>query len=214
MDHSWASAVVLIPDNPAALFSGADLQPGDQIAAIGPDGLCVGISEWDSTGTALTLWADDPDTEALDGLNAGDVVSFAVYPPDDQGRPVTSIAFTFQTALAPNEGFEPDGVYVVSRAEGPALDANDAVPESGLGLVRPNPVVQSAQIPLSLATAGRVRVDVIDALGRRVATLLDGPLDAGDHVLPLDASMLASGTYVCQVRSDGGLSQRRFTVTR
>lgn len=49
---------------------------------------------------------------------------------------------------------------------------------------------------------GRVRVDVYDVAGRRVARLHDGPLLPGRHAFPLDASRLAPGVYFAHVVLD------------
>ena len=210
MGYSWASAVVLIPPAPAAAVEGPDLAPGDQIVALSPSGACVGTSTWDGTGAALPLWADDPATAELDGLEEGDPVSFVVYPAGREGQAV-AVAFTFQAAFAPSEGFVPDEVYVV-RSD--AASAPGDLAQGTLGPVRPNPAVHAAQIPLALAADAEVHAEVFDALGRHVATLFRGRLEAGGHVFPIDASALASGTYVCQVRADGDLFHRSFTVAR
>ena len=83
---------------------------------------------------------------------------------------------------------------------------------------RPNPARGHALVPLELPTGTRVRVTVFDVLGRRVATLADGELDAGRHLLSFDGPALATGTYV--VRADVGVGAgarvltRRFTLVR
>lgn len=48
-------------------------------------------------------------------------------------------------------------------------------------LVRPNPIRRGAWIDLSLPHAGIVNLEIFDLTGRRVATLLRGPLGAGRH---------------------------------
>ena len=217
VSYSWSSAVVLIPASPDATSEGAELTPGDRIVALAPDGTCVGETTWDSTGTSLTIWADDPDTRTTDGLADGDALSFMVYPPSESRRP-SAIAFQFRPSATPGkgpaEGFRHDEVYVVKSALETASEDRHQALENVLRPIQPNPVVQDARIPLSLGAAAEVRVDILDALGRRVTTLFDGPLEAGEHALPLDSSQLASGIYVCWVRSGGKVFQRRFTVVR
>ena len=80
----------------------------------------------------------------------------------------------------------------------------DAPAALGLGQPFPNPSRGRVTVPLSLGREGTVRVRVVDALGRTVATLLDGPLPAGAHTLTWDGAGLAAGVYV--VRLDGGSS--------
>ena len=86
----------------------------------------------------------------------------------------------------------------------------------GLGQPFPNPSRGRVTVPLSLGREGDVRVRVLDALGRTVAVLLNGPLPAGAHTLTWDGGAgLASGVYV--VRLDGGEGEgddRGVTVRR
>ena len=59
-----------------------------------------------------------------------------------------------------------------------------------------------------------VEVAVYDALGRRVATALQGAFEAGVHEAPIDLSALPAGLYVARLIADGAVETVRFTVTR
>lgn len=78
----------------------------------------------------------------------------------------------------------------------------------------PNPAQAVATVPLNLTAAVDVRVAVYDVLGRRVATLHEGPLDAGAHALSLDATALPAGVYVVRVTAPGFTATQRLTVVR
>jgi hypothetical protein len=56
--------------------------------------------------------------------------------------------------------------------------------------------------------AADVRLAVYDRLGREVAVILDGRMDAGNHEARFDATGLASGVYLyrLQARSPGSTS--------
>ena len=87
--------------------------------------------------------------------------------------------------------------------------------ELGLGQPFPNPARGRITVPLTLVREAVVTVTVVDALGRSVATLHDGPLSAGSHTLAWDASAaLASGVYVVRLSGDAGVSARRVLVVR
>lgn len=60
----------------------------------------------------------------------------------------------------------------------------------------PNPFNPSTVIPFSMPEAGVVRLDVYDATGRRVQTLVDQEMSAGRHQVSLNASSWASGVYL------------------
>lgn len=73
----------------------------------------------------------------------------------------------------------------------------------------PNPFRRSANVSLQVAVAQDVTVEVYDLLGRSVARLFDGAMDADQsRTFSVDGSSLAPGLYV--VRATG----ERFTTTR
>ncbi|WP_412060214.1 hypothetical protein [Rubrivirga sp. IMCC45206] len=93
--------------------------------------------------------------------------------------------------------------------------ATDAAPAPLLlGDVRPNPVTLRGTLGFALAEPARVRLWVVDVLGRTVLGLVDGDRAAGEHRVGLDASALASGVYVLVLDADGERLARAFTVTR
>ena len=59
-----------------------------------------------------------------------------------------------------------------------------------------------------------MRVAVYDVLGKRVAVLADGVLEAGVHTAQLDAAGLANGVYVVRVETAQGVRAQRVTVVR
>lgn len=83
-----------------------------------------------------------------------------------------------------------------------------------LGDSFPNPTASGATIEFSLGTASDVRLDVFDVLGRRIATLADGPMAAGDHSVRLDARGLSSGTYLYRLAAGEVMVTKRLTVIR
>lgn len=71
----------------------------------------------------------------------------------------------------------------------------------------PNPFNPRTTVAFTLASATTVRVSVVDAAGREVATLLRGALEAGRHAVEwdgLDAAGRAAPSGVYLVRVEGG----------
>ena len=66
----------------------------------------------------------------------------------------------------------------------------------------PNPFRAATTVRFTLPDVADVILAVYDVLGRRVATLADGPMASGDHEATFDASELPSGVYL--VRLDAG----------
>jgi len=65
----------------------------------------------------------------------------------------------------------------------------------------PNPFNPSTQIAFSLPIASTVKLEVFDLLGRRVALLADGMLNAGYHTRSFDGSNLSSGMYLYRIQA-------------
>jgi ELWxxDGT repeat protein len=101
----------------------------------------------------------------------------------------------------------------VEAVEGP--EASSAAP-GGLALhgASPNPFEGRTAVRFAVPEAARVSVDVLDVLGRRVAVLHEGPVEAGAHAVPWAADGLPGGVYVVRLRAGGTTATRRVTLLR
>ena len=79
---------------------------------------------------------------------------------------------------------------------------------------RPNPSRGAVAIPYALPEAGRVRVSVVDLLGREVSVLVDAEETAGGHTARVPAGSLAAGVYVVRVSAGAEARITRLTVVR
>jgi flagellar hook assembly protein FlgD len=71
----------------------------------------------------------------------------------------------------------------------------------------PNPFNPTTAISYTIPRRMRVRIDLFDATGRSIATLVDAEQDAGDHVARWDGrdnegQAAASGVYFCRVTAE------------
>jgi len=91
--------------------------------------------------------------------------------------------------------------------------AGEDAPEAALSVsaVSPNPSAGAARV--TVRAAGRVRVTVLDALGRTVATAFDGVLAGEARAVDLPAG-LAAGVYAVRVESGEAVSTVRWVVAR
>ena len=78
----------------------------------------------------------------------------------------------------------------------------------------PNPFNPRTAVRFSVPGAQRVRMAVYDVLGREVAVLADGLLEAGEHVREFDASALASGVFVVRLSAGGWNATRKAVLLR
>ena len=78
----------------------------------------------------------------------------------------------------------------------------------------PNPFNPSTTIAFALPYDGRVSLEVYNTLGQKVAQLLDELMTAGYHSVSFDASQLASGVYICRMKSGGFVQSKRLVLVR
>ena len=84
---------------------------------------------------------------------------------------------------------------------------------------RPNPSTGSAEISFRLPEAGPVRLIVVDAAGRQVAVLQDGPMAAGRHTLHWDGrtgsgDRALSGVYFYTLTAGSRTMTQRVVLAR
>lgn len=96
--------------------------------------------------------------------------------------------------------------------ERPTAGEEPAAPSALQLAVAPNPFQGTTAVTLTLGEASTVRVSVVDALGRRVAVLHDGPLGVGAQTFRLDGRPLAPGVYV--IRAEGAAGAASVRVVR
>lgn len=84
-----------------------------------------------------------------------------------------------------------------------------------LSAPRPNPFFGTTQVEIRVDDAQHVTVEVYDAIGRRVATLMDEALVAGRrYPVTLDGRGLKAGVYVVRVRGESVEASQRVTLTK
>ena len=106
-----------------------------------------------------------------------------------------------------NENGEPGG-YTLTMTSTPAVGVGPGdAPRTALGAISPNPLRGHGTIGYSLAKAARVRIEVIDVAGRRVASLDGGDQPAGPGALSWDGrgergARLDAGVYFARLFVD------------
>ena len=90
-------------------------------------------------------------------------------------------------------------------------DGAPAAPALPLGLPTPNPSFGMVRFTLTVPSPTHVRAVVVDALGRTVAVVHDGPA-VGPLALAVDVGTLTPGTYALRVATASGTAARWFTV--
>jgi len=103
------------------------------------------------------------------------------------------------------EWIEPDGIE---------NGGNNAPATPVLLSSYPNPFNPKATVDFSIAEGGKVKVSLLDLMGRQVAIIAQGNYEAGSHTLTLDASNLKAGTYFLRLESSQGGLVQKVTLLR
>lgn len=83
---------------------------------------------------------------------------------------------------------------------------------AALDAAYPNPFAGATTLRFTVPQTEHVTLDVFDATGRRVATLLDASVEAGTHAVTWDASGVASGVYLVRMQAGSVVQSVRTTV--
>jgi hypothetical protein len=78
----------------------------------------------------------------------------------------------------------------------------------------PNPFNPSTSVRYYLPQSGMVRLHVYNVNGARVAELVDGWKDAGEHAIHIDGSNMASGVYFLHLDTAAGIVSKKIVLLR
>ena len=78
----------------------------------------------------------------------------------------------------------------------------------------PNPFNPSTNIEFTIPNTMDVQLDVYNAVGQRVATLVDDRLSAGTHTATFDASQLSSGMYIYRITVGDHVESNNMTFIK
>ena len=84
---------------------------------------------------------------------------------------------------------------------------------SVVSLTVANPLRGMATVRFSAGPSSEVSVALYDMLGRRVATLVDGPV-SGAQTVSLNATSLSAGVYVLRMQTEDTALTETVTVVR
>lgn len=110
-------------------------------------------------------------------------------------------------------------LFIVNRFDATQLtvDVNDDVVENlsyKLDQNYPNPFNPSTAITFSVPEAGNVSLKIYDMLGREVATLINGSMNAGSHTVSFNAENLSSGMYLYTLNAGNFTSSKKMMLLK
>ncbi len=83
------------------------------------------------------------------------------------------------------------------------VEENSGPREFEISEARPNPFNPATTISFHLPKSAAATLTIHDALGQKIATLVNGPMSAGTHSVTFNGAKLASGVYFYRFESAG-----------
>ncbi len=179
------------------------LETGDIIGIFTSGGYCAGALEVVQRDNAVVLvaFADDPTSEAKDGFDAGEAVSFRVFRPATDEEFIMDVTYSAQTT---GQGeFIPNGISMIEKAvlKSTATGIHD-ISGNAIDLsIYPNPTTGKVNLLLQNGDLNKGSVSVININGQTVFETSFDDLNNSD-ALSIDLSGLVKGVYYLKVTSD------------
>jgi hypothetical protein len=106
-------------------------------------------------------------------------------------------------------------IVLTAAEQATAIDDNVSRPDKFTLLDNyPNPFNPLTKIRFAVPQTGNVTLEIYDVLGKKVATLLDGYIEAGKHSFSWDATVQPSGIYFCRLTTGGKTLTHGITLLK
>ncbi|MEL7363098.1 MAG: T9SS type A sorting domain-containing protein, partial [Bacteroidota bacterium] len=183
----------------------------------GRDGADLQIAYNGTTAVVTNLGPDTATGVAAGYLTRRGPVSLSLPPlaPGQQVSQRVTNAIDGCVQVTPGNQDDPDGANNEACAGGRTTASSAGLPdEVALEAAYPNPFSETTTLRYALPEASDVRLVVLDALGREVARLVDGPQQPGWHVTRLDGHRLPNGIYIVRLVTDRDTETQRVVLLR
>lgn len=125
-----------------------------------------------------------------------------------------SLRFRLTTTFAVRDGWYIDDVLADNSLPDAVRESSVAPVSMTLEQNYPNPFNPSTRIRFSVPRDEDVALTIVDALGRTVATLVDGRLQSGTYSSEFIADNFPSGTYFSVLRANGQMLKRAMMLVK
>jgi hypothetical protein len=178
---------------------------GSQICAVNGAGEIVGAGTIQNGRCGLAVWGDDQSTDAIDGMIDGEKFSLKIWNIESGAE----VGLGLEVVRGSGLTYKTDDIAV-----GKAVAAGSVPSDYYLGKNYPNPFNSTTRIAFGLPEAGMVSVKVFDLAGREIATLVDGNMNAGNHIVVWTADSVPAGVYLVKMEAGSFADTRKVTFLK
>ena len=185
--RGWANtghnATIIIPDKNCL-----GLKTGDEIGVFNQRGMPAGAAVYEDGHLAITVWGDDPTTDAFDGLALRDNFIYRIWQADQQIELPAEVDYESGDKTYQNDGLSVIKKLVINRQEEPVLH------------IYPNPTDGRLNVECHLPYTDAVRLTLFDVYGQELLRQVSTH-SAGKYNAILDLSDFPAGLYICNFKS-------------
>jgi hypothetical protein len=178
-------------------------------AEVDNTGFEVQRSRLDSNFTTISSYLNNPGLAGLGTTSYGKSYNFI---DGADGALVAGETYLYRLVDVSTEG-----VREAHPAVAVKIEAAEEIAEAGrmrMYAAAPNPAVQFTQVSFSLPEAGRVRMELYSADGKRVIAPVDASFTAGDHAETISLEGLSAGNYTLVMTSGYQVRTQQVVVVR
>lgn len=200
------------------IVEGVTIEAGDELGVFTEDDICCGakVLETGQTGFILTAWNDDIATEEKDGFEWEENMTFKFYDASlDTEFIIEELGCTISSANlieAYTGGFGAGQFGIRSlNFDGPGY----AVPNTyALHQNYPNPFNLGTIIRYDLPKESKVKLEIFNILGQKVAVLINQNQSAGYKTVVWDSDSFASGMYIYKIKAQSIYGNEDFSCIK
>ncbi len=212
------NATVAIPTSANPNVNGTPLVAGDEIGVFSPGGLCCGAVVWTGQNAAVTVWGDNDQTPAIDGMRAGEQMRYRIWRQATNREDDDEMTVTYAQG---NGLYAANGIFVLSALTVSVAEraVSSVLEEYVLTQNYPNPFNPSTAISFQLPTASEVSLVIYDLNGQVVKQLASGKFARGKHSLEWEGrnesgARVASGVYVYKLQAGEFVAQKKLVLMK
>jgi subtilase family serine protease len=200
--------------NAILMIEAVELKKGDEIAIWTTNKMLVGSSVINHGRAIITINGDNSFTEdAVEGAVDGDSLTLTAWSASEQKEHSLSISLLTDALtgepLASGLRYQADGVWIAR------IKATNQIPASfTLAQNYPNPFNASTVIKYGLPQPAKVKLEVFNLHGQRVALLVNRKQKAGYHAVTFGNADLSSGVYFYRLQAGQFVETRKMVIVR